>query len=113
MLQKEQLAFVKDQIKEALKSQCLSSGEVWYKSDYSGRGMFGKTCHGIIGPLGDVKGVISETIKELRHTLGDEEYAHADFFGEAIDILMRWEPDNMGHDVIYYWRSLRDETTES
>jgi hypothetical protein len=51
------------------------------RHDYSGRGMFGKTCLGVVGSMQDLDILLSEIP------------------GSAVGL----RKDNMGLDYIYYW----------
>jgi hypothetical protein len=55
------------------------------RHDYSGRGMFGKTCLGVVGAMEDLDALLSE-VK-----------------GSASGL----RKDNMGLDYIYYWPEIK------
>jgi hypothetical protein len=71
---------IKMAIREKIISRATEMGLNVYH-DYSGRGMFGKTCLGVVGSMQDLDTLLSE-IK-----------------GSAQGL----RKDNMGMDYIYYW----------
>lgn len=75
--------------------------------DYSGRGMYGRSCVGIIGTFGDayrflngLRATASEPIAE-----GLDEYAVDELADET-------KTDDMGYSTIYYWPTLQAVDTE-
>ena len=83
---------------DSLQDACDDEG-VDLRTEYSGRGMYGKTCIGIVA---DGLGALMRTV----HTLSE------DSRGEALAEAMRdADPatDSMGMSTIYYWRSLTSE----
>lgn len=70
------------------------------RSDYSGRGMYGASCFGIVS---DGSGWnLVQSLMELRADAEDEDLA------EDLQTLLDSEPstDSMGYDTIYYWRNI-------
>lgn len=68
--------------------------EVDVRTDYSGRGMYGRTCFGFVGGPRD----LVKFLLELSDLL--------DEFDEVDGDLEAWydmSQDNMGYDTIYYW----------
>jgi hypothetical protein len=80
---------------DTLKSICEDSGgEVEFRNSYSGRGMYGSTCVGIVGSMSDCMVVIGEVIKSAEGNPG---------FEDTVDQLLSFSTDSMGRDVILYW----------
>jgi hypothetical protein len=78
----------------------FDSNNITFHNAYSGRGMYGSNmCVAVSGSRGDCMGVIGEVIKSLH------ENDHAEF-GEAVDFLMNFQRDQLGHDAIIYWSDL-------
>lgn len=78
------------------------AGDVDFRKSYSGRGMYGAECVGIVGSHQQCMSIIAEVIKEL-HSVGD------DGFDDNVDELMCFETDSMGRDMIYYWPQIQWE----
>lgn len=57
---------------------------------YSGRGMFGDTCFGLVGSRNDVIRFFMELVKAGKEELAD-------------DLLNAMSTDNMGFDTIFYF----------
>lgn len=75
-----------------------ADGDVSFTNTYSGRGMYGRCCIGIVGSLTACQAVIAQAIKDLRDS---------DEFEEAVDILLNFNQDSMGRsDVVLYWQDL-------
>lgn len=100
-----------------IKQACNDSG-ISFRGDYSGRGMFGSKCIGIVGDLQGCMGVLNEVIRGLTQQLfetaidcadGEEQAAYDlnDTVQDAITTLLGFETDNMGRSsVIMYWPNL-------
>lgn len=78
--------------------------------DYSGRGMYGGTCVGIVT---DSVWRLQSDLNEARQDYG-EDYEEEEEDEEVYDMLtfmLDIEPstDNMGLDLIFYWTSVRVE----
>ncbi len=84
-----------------IKQACEDSGEVDFRDDYSGRGMYGDRCVGITGTRGQCMSVIGAAIKRA----GDDGIGHN--FEKAVDKLMGFSQDSMGLDIIMYWPSIK------
>lgn len=86
-----------------LKSVLKQSHEdVEYRKEYSGRGMYGDNCIGIVGQWGDCTNAIAHTINEL--------IADDNLNPEDTETLLSFKYDSMGMDVILYWPELKDES---
>jgi len=85
-------------IRKALSN--LEDDSVSLRERYSGRGMYGRECPGIVGSLSECFEVIREAIK----------IAHADDscdFHQIVDQLLTFNQDSMGMGgVIIYWQHL-------
>lgn len=68
-----------------------------FRNNYSGRGMYGRECVGIVGSEDDCKALMAEVIKEA-HARGDEVE-----FDDVVDMMFDYSQDSMGLDVIIYW----------
>jgi len=86
---------------------------VGFRNSYSGRGMYGRECVGITGPLGDCRKVIAMVINDAYDNTGDvdheEELLAPEFdFRGLVDSLMDWEQDSMGRsDMVLYWSDIK------
>lgn len=110
-------------VQQLLKAACEDSGEVDFRNDYSGRGMYGKRCVGITGSRGDCQRVIGEVLRTMVQELfdasidcadGEENAAYDlnDTVQENIDKLMQQSMDSMGLDVIVYFERLEPLTDD-
>jgi hypothetical protein len=112
-------------VQEALREACEDVGDsdiVSFRNTYSGRGMYGRQCVGIVGSMAECQLVIAQVIKTLSMALSrvakesvDPDYSATEDdladtendFDLAITSLMNFSMDNMGRsDVILYWPSL-------
>jgi len=96
-------------LQSMIRSMCDSCPEmeVDYRARYSGRGMYGQECVGILGQEEDCMQLIAEVIKELHVNLASDEEG---LFDEAVSALMRFDKDNMGMSgVILYWIMMEPE----
>src|SRR5271166_122441 len=59
-------------LQEQIKSACDQNDEVDFYDSYSGRGMYGDRCIGIIGRMGHIQAVIAHVVKQEA-----DEYAKA------------------------------------
>ena len=67
------------------------------RSDYSGRGMFGKSCVGVVvSSMGDF---VSGVVNLVQDVAEDSDHPLA----EMVPQLKRMSTDNMGYDTIVYW----------
>ena len=111
-------------LQEQIKSACEHNGEVHFREGYSGRGMFGDRCIGVVGKLGDIQAVIAHVVKweaeeyakasanldgdfEEDEEVIEEDTEIVESFDQRIDTLLCGQrQDSMGLDVIVYWPSL-------
>ena len=83
---------------------------------YSGRGMYGKQCIGIVASLRNFQKHLTEIIKQCLEDFADASH-NEDIIGqkeqskiyELIDELFNYSTDNMGLDYVYYWPSIEWE----
>jgi hypothetical protein len=70
--------------------------------DYSGRGMFGARCLGVVCRCGDLGSLLSELMRQclMSDPEGGDEY---DGMMKAAGDMKNICWDNMGLDMIYYW----------
>lgn len=73
---------------EELVTVC-ENNDIEYVPRYSGRGMYGRTCFGIVGHAGDLATFLMGVSEDTREKLQDG-----------------WRTDNMGLDTIYYWQNV-------
>lgn len=99
------------QLQNLLKELVEDSGlDLEFRNSYSGRGMYGRTCVGIVGSERDCMNVIKEAIKEA-HEL-DETFD----FDDTVDMLLSFDRDSIAYNVILYWpalESIEDETFQT
>lgn len=111
-----QLPSVQQLLKDAADQ---SDGQVMFTNDYSGRGMYGRSCVGIVGGRHACQEVIAAVLNEMTAQLLqvacdsngiDREMVDARNLCNTVQsntsILMYFTIDNMGHDVIMYWEQL-------
>lgn len=92
--------------------QYITEGYVDIRTDYSGRGMFGDPCLGVVVPSDQSKEKLS-LILAMVLKMEDEDDGGITFAAhellEILDGLPGMRSDNMGLDVIYYWPSIKVE----
>ncbi len=99
-------------ISDAVLSYNEQAGDklVSFRNSYSGRGMYGRDCVGITGPLGDCRKVIAMVINDAydnEEPASDDTDYFFDFRG-MVDSLLDWEQDSMGRsDMILYWSDIK------
>ena len=91
--------------------------DVRFRKDYSGRGMYGRTCVGISGPHGQCMTVIGEAIIQAgldsqRVQLGSSREETDEIFRQTVNTLLDFCQDSMGMGVIYYWPELQNITAD-
>ena len=104
-------------LKDACERSEDSEYDVSFRNDYSGRGMYGRNCVGIVGSESSCLKVIAEVIKGAREELkkvqlGSSEHEGDMLFGQVVDTLLNYDRDSMGRSVILYWpqlESIEDE----
>ncbi len=75
-----------------------------YRADYSGRGMYSKSCSAIVGRKTDCRAVIAEAIIQ-----GHADNMQEADFSDFVEVLLNYETDNMGHDVVLFWPAIQHE----
>lgn len=77
------------------------------RHDYSGRGMYGKTCLGLVGGYSTLTAFVAEVGKRQGafDASGDDD-AHPDLFDVLDAIVNGVAVDQLGHDLIFYWPRL-------
>ena len=90
-----------------MKTVHYSDLDVTFRSSYSGRGMYGSKCVGIVGDRDVCMQLIGEVIVEL-------ESLSLDNFPDYVSALMEFSSDSMGRsDSIIYWTAIpTDDLTE-
>ena len=94
-------------VQDAVKQMQHDVGtEVRYRNSYSGRGMYGAQCAGIVGSQRECMQVIAEVIKEASAQQEDPDNVMA--FDNLVDTLLQYQWDSMGRsDVIIYWEDVK------
>ncbi len=92
-------------LSQLIKGVAETSDSVRFRSSYSGRGMYGASCVGIVGSYSACQEVIAEVIIEAKND--DEDLA--DEFDNLVRGLLAFEQDSMGTDVILYWSHIEYE----
>jgi hypothetical protein len=90
-------------IAQALKDAAKACEDVTFLNNYSGRGMYGRQCVGIAGSESDCLSVIA-TVIDRAHCSEDE--FEEPWFTVLETMLLCQERDNMGRDVVIYWRQV-------
>jgi hypothetical protein len=90
-------------IAELVKDAVDNTGDegVSFYNGYSGRGMYGRKCIGVVGSEKGCMQVVAEVLKQ----------AHSDpssdlEFDTVADTLLDYDRDSMGRDIIMYWPQL-------
>jgi hypothetical protein len=93
-------------LRDAVDNSC---GDVSYRSDYSGRAMYGKRCIGIDGGVADCHKVIAEVIHSIMDEVIDSQDSQVrEEARDVIDVLMSYRQDSMGLGMILYWPNAED-----
>lgn len=69
------------------------------RTDYSGRGMYGATCAGIVGSISD----LIQFVLEVKDLEDDDDKV------ELLEDLPNVSKDSMGYDTIFYWQGIEGE----
>ena len=93
------------------------SGDVSFRADYRGRGMYGRKCVAITGGKDDCMRIIGTVICALRTNLkmvqlGSSHAEQDRVFVELVDLLLGFAEDNMGFDRVLYWPRLEPLTAD-
>lgn len=75
--------------------------------DYSGRGMYGITCLGLMGDHSTLLAFVAELARRQAEfdATGDDDVA-PDLFDALNIVVSNVAVDQMGHDLIFYWPRL-------
>lgn len=105
-------------LQEQLEKVVEDDLNVSFLNNYSGRGMYGKSCIALSGSLGDCMAAVGallnnmhdEAFEHARDAETDEELNVASALNiaacNATEELMKIKWDNMGYDVVVYWPDL-------
>ena len=111
-------------LQELIKDACEyvgDDGAIEFRNSYSGRGMYGRECVGVVGSFETCQALIAQVIKDLSSRLTgaardskdpessktDEDLADVEYeFDQAVDKLLSYRFDNMGLQMIFYWPDL-------
>lgn len=97
-----------------LRKVVSNQDDISYRSDYSGRGMYGKRCIGLDGDRNAINALLAEVGKALlEHVFDarDDEDKVYDAHIEAQDVmdaLFSYRQDSMGLGIIVYWPDNKD-----
>lgn len=76
---------------------------VSFRNGYSGRGMFGRGCVGIVGDRHTCMDIIAQVIKDAHlQSASDDDIE----FDSVVDTILDYSQDNMGMDIIIYWSQI-------
>lgn len=100
-------------LQKLIKEQAEEAG-VSFRASYTGRGMYNRSCIGLVGTFDECMGVVTAVIQWHREALfaiamdggdSDREAAHTknDEMATAIDKLLNISYDSMGRDQIIYF----------
>ena len=98
-------------LQQYLKDVCFDNGEVDFRNDYSGRGMYGRKCVGIVSTktmcMEMIARVIISVKDDLKHSMNMADYEKDTLFEEYVSTLLDFVEDSMGMSgVILYWPEL-------
>jgi hypothetical protein len=85
-------------IKDAVE-QYGDEDAVSFRNDYSGRGMYGRQCIGIVGDESTCMRIVGQAIKDAHAQADNDELV----FDDVVDTLLDSCRDSMGRDIIVYW----------
>lgn len=95
-------------IDNILEEYADDTGYIQVVHNYSGRGMYGAQCLAIIGDRVFCMQAISRVIKTYATCAFDQSVPES-AFASLVDIMMDFNQDNMGHDVVIYWPEIQIE----
>lgn len=78
--------------------------------EYSGRGMYGKTCLGVAGDSREVMSVIAMAIVQACNDIPTKMSLHN--YQELVHDALQFKEDTMGRDIIVYWPDMAYETPQ-
>jgi hypothetical protein len=111
-------------VQEYLREACEEMGNddfASFRNDYSGRGMHGRQCVGIVGTMAECQLIMAQAIKNMSMALSavamesinpdysatEDDLADTEnYFDMCINQLMNFSMDNMGRGTILYWPEL-------
>ena len=101
----------KEITQEALDVALLESN-VELRESYSGRGMYGDTCWGVVGEVEELNNFERQLAKSATVDMwgpveGDVEGVIEDFLGQLDEIESRRRIDSMGMNTIYYYPGIK------
>ncbi len=86
----------------------LGLSDDWeFRTDYSGRGMYGSECIGLVTSVS-----AWEIVSSLADLIADFENDAPSIAGELREFLAVPHEDSMGYSTVYYWPGLTLETEE-
>lgn len=94
---KDQLTQISDYLQGTCDTDFREDDELGIFRTYSGRGMYGKYCLGLVIAGSDVFEVAMNLAEALIR-------ADADY--ELVEAFKHVSTDSMGHDTVYYWKNI-------
>lgn len=106
---------------QALIEEAANEIDMRFRADYSGRGMFGRSCIAVVGvrsDFSDLLAYITDRMIEEVHSAsidaeGDEQmkasYQLVDQTRDITSKLFDYQTDNMGFDTVFYWSDIQPE----
>lgn len=91
------------QLDKAIREFTMDSDEVDVRTDYSGRGMYGRTCVGVVGSSVSVALRFMFALAEQISEDGDDAWEQRENVMELAEDL---RTDSMAYDTIYYFPGL-------
>lgn len=79
-----------------------------FRTDYSGRGMFGDTCVAIVCEFNSKHEIASVIARQqCEEEFGYDEFDEDDFDDALEDVKERISSDSLGRSIIYYFRGVK------
>ena len=96
-------------IQGIIKDKAIELG-VEYRPNYSGRGMFNRSCVGVVGEFSECMDVIKSALIDVHNEELDGCNDDTDYdFESALDELLDYNQDTLGLSVILYWPSMQND----
>lgn len=96
-------------IQSIIKEKAIELG-VEYRLHYSGRGMYSRSCIGVVGEFSDCMDVIKSVLIDVHNAELDCGNDDTDYdFESALDELLDYNQDSMGLSVILYWPNMQGD----
>lgn len=83
-----------------LNERDVDADSIDFRHNYSGRGMYGRTCFGVVCGRAQTAAVQIALYTLMAQDIGEE---------EALGVVMNGSQDSMGYDTIIYWGEIVSE----